>query len=578
MVKSRNVKNNDNNFRSVFKAVINFDNLQRKTKSFKKCKRKIRRISHNSIKKEFNKKLKLNENNIINLNKSESKVISSFDKDNNNDINNNNIIKLDVNDSLNDNNLRLNKIYEINNKDNNKNKGFEVLNRFVKLKEQKILFNLNDNFPLVNEFINNANKWQDIVKELYDINVDENLDNYFNNVDLLHYENSKEYYDVSFKYDQIRHQISWEQLSNDFKFKVYKEFYLLNNKYYYDIAVVNKYLFLGINPENPTQAVSAFNLFKNDKIIELYKQNKYISFNKKLFDKFEKDFNNILDKSYYVDTAKKISNFLYKNLNVKELKPAHIYSKETLNYDETYNYPNKNNKFAEILKSYKLLPDDIKYEYKVKSIIYNLENERVINIGQMYKLNYNTDIKYSNYGFELFCNDINRDYNIDNDDFLNEIWDYLQEEDKEKYHSKCKRIQLSYIYITKIQDKIPTVYESKTNELGEKYIYTPLKRNIGGFSFFLKFYRYKVVKLLKNLTDDHKLINYVAILIYKYMLPEDKNAVRDELLFAKNNCFKLKRKNERLEKLFYNLENEKGKATIRFVLQYAIRILDSYKM
>ena len=288
---------------------------------------------------------------------------------------------------------------------NNKNKKNKrkSKNKDVNIKESNnngSQISINDEKTNVSESINlnlflikNDNLWQDIVKEIYNIEPNININRLLLKADTLKPINSfaafcrHEYNELdveniegraNVKYNKIKNICfnKWSTMSKEQKKPYIKESEDMLIKYEKTVAILKKYLFLGINSKK--NDITEFDFYLLDEIINDQNNLKRSQIFQKAIDEWE---NNLDDKikDKYTNIKNKIFKYVDKLDNINYLNSQDLYIKEKCEENINENI-SINERIVKYKNEWKRLAYDKKITYIKKAMIENLKNEVLLNI------------------------------------------------------------------------------------------------------------------------------------------------------------------------------------------------------
>ena len=279
--------------------------------------------------------------------------------------------------------------------------------------------------------------WQDIIKDIYNIDSNTNLDDILKNINIdtpvksyvifsKHELSKLNFEDAIDKFNVRKNElaIKWNNMTDKEKIPYEKKSGEACSNYNKNMAVINKYLFLGINSFKKKN-ISEFDFYVLDDIIKDDKNRLKEHMVTKAKKKWETINNKI--KNNYINIKNKILKYL-NNLEKIELI---TYIKE--NYEE-----NKNKEEYE--KEWNSLVINKKHIYIKKANIENIKNEILINIKEV--ISDKIEIKQQFEPIKLFKDDLIELYDININSDILELWDNLEDNIKELYKIKCHRLNL----------------------------------------------------------------------------------------------------------------------------------------
>ena len=283
--------------------------------------------------------------------------------------------------------------------------------------------------------------WQDIIKDIYNIDSAVNLDDILKNINIDEPVNSyvifskHELSKFNFEESIDKFNIKKSELVNKWNNMTDKEKipYELKSgencsNYNKNMALINKYLFLGINCFKKKN-ISEFDFYLLDDIIKDDKNRLKEHMITKAKKKWEIVNNKI--KNNYINIKNKILKYLNNLENIEVRTGLDLYIKE--NFEE-----NKNKEEYE--KEWNSLSINKKHIYIQKAYIENIKNEILLNIKEVIKDK--IEIKKQFEPLKLFKDDLIELYEININDDISELWDNLEENIKELYKIKSHRLNL----------------------------------------------------------------------------------------------------------------------------------------
>ena len=283
--------------------------------------------------------------------------------------------------------------------------------------------------------------WQDIIKDIYNIDSTINLDDILKNINIDEPVNSyfifskHELSKFNFEESIDKFNIKKSELVNKWNNMTDKEKipYELKSgencsNYNKNMALINKYLFLGINCFKKKN-ISEFDFYLLDDIIKDDKNRLKEHMITKAKKKWEIVNNKI--KNNYINIKNKILKYLNNLENIEARTGLDLYIKE--NFEE-----NKNKEEYE--KEWDSLLINKKQIYIQKAYIENIKNEILLNIKEVIKDK--IEIKKQFEPLKLFKDDLIELYEINTNDDISELWDNLEENIKELYKIKSHRLNL----------------------------------------------------------------------------------------------------------------------------------------
>ena len=283
--------------------------------------------------------------------------------------------------------------------------------------------------------------WQDIIKDIYNIDSNTNLDDILKNINIdtpvksyvifSKHELSKLNFEDSIDKFNVRKNelaIKWNNMTDKEKIPYEKKSGEACSNYNKNMAVINKYLFLGINSFKKKN-ISEFDFYVLDDIIKDDKNRLKEHMVTKAKKKWETINNKI--KNNYTNIKNKILKYLNNLEKIELITGLDLYIKE--NYEE-----NKNKEEYE--KEWNSLVITKKHIYIKKANIENIKNEILINIKEV--ISDKIEIKQQFEPIKLFKDDLIELYDININSDISELWDNLEDNIKELYKIKCHRLNL----------------------------------------------------------------------------------------------------------------------------------------
>ena len=283
--------------------------------------------------------------------------------------------------------------------------------------------------------------WQDIIKDIYNIDSNTNLDDILKNINIdtpvksyvifSKHELSKLNFEDSIDKFNVRKNelaIKWNNMTDKEKIPYEKKSGEACSNYNKNMAVINKYLFLGINSFKKKN-ISEFDFYVLDDIIKDDKNRLKEHMVTKAKKKWETINNKI--KNNYINIKNKILKYLNNLEKIELITGLDLYIKE--NYEE-----NKNKEEYE--KEWNSLVITKKHIYIKKANIENIKNEILINIKEV--ISDKIEIKQQFKPIKLFKDDLIELYDININSDISELWDNLEDNIKELYKIKCHRLNL----------------------------------------------------------------------------------------------------------------------------------------
>ena len=283
--------------------------------------------------------------------------------------------------------------------------------------------------------------WQDIIKDIYNIDSNTNLDDILKNINIntpvksyvifSKHELSKLNFEDSIDKFNVRKNelaIKWNNMTDKEKIPYEKKSGEVCSNYNKNMAVINKYLFLGINSFKKKN-ISEFDFYVLDDIIKDDKNRLKEHMVTKAKKKWETINNKI--KNNYINIKNKILKYLNNLEKIELITGLDLYIKE--NYEE-----NKNKEEYE--KEWNSLVITKKHIYIKKANIENIKNEILINIKEV--ISDKIEIKQQFEPIKLFKDDLIELYDININSDISELWDNLEDNIKELYKIKCHRLNL----------------------------------------------------------------------------------------------------------------------------------------
>ena len=283
--------------------------------------------------------------------------------------------------------------------------------------------------------------WQDIIKDIYNIDSNTNLDDILKNINIdtpvksyvifSKHELSKLNFEDSIDKFNVRKNelaIKWNNMTDKEKIPYEKKSGEACSNYNKNMAVINKYLFLGINSFKKKN-ISEFDFYVLDDIIKDDKNRLKEHMVTKAKKKWETINNKI--KNNYINIKNKILKYLNNLEKIELITGLDLYIKE--NYEE-----NKNKEEYE--KEWNSLVITKKHIYIKKANIENIKNEILINIKEV--ISDKIEIKQQFEPIKLFKDDLIELYDININSDISELWDNLEDNIKELYKIKCHRLNL----------------------------------------------------------------------------------------------------------------------------------------
>ena len=355
-------------------------------------------------------------------------------------------IIIDLNDDINNNESKNSyftfnsgsKYEETNAINGNEYSIIELKNDGINKKGKKILI---ENIDLDLLPIKYDKLWQDIIKDIYNIDSAVNLDDILKNINndepvnsyviFSKHELSKFNFEESIdKFNIKKSELvnKWNNMTD--KEKIPYELKSGENcsNYNKNMALINKYLFLGINCFK-RKNISEFDFYLLDDIIKDDKNRLKEHMITKAKKKWEIVNNKI--KNNYINIKNKILKYLNNLENIEVRTGLDLYIKE--NFEE-----NKNKEEYE--KEWDSLLINKKHIYIQKAYIENIKNEILLNIKEVIKDK--IEIKKQFEPLKLFKDDLIELYEININDDISELWDNLEENIKELYKIKSHRLNL----------------------------------------------------------------------------------------------------------------------------------------
>ena len=283
--------------------------------------------------------------------------------------------------------------------------------------------------------------WQDIIKDIYNIDSNTNLDDILKNINIdtpvksyvifSKHELSKLNFEDSIDKFNVRKNelaIKWNNMTDKEKIPYEKKSGEACSNYNKNMAVINKYLFLGINSFKKKN-ISEFDFYVLDDIIKDDKNR----LKEHMITKAKKKWENVNNKikNNYINIKNKILKYLNNLEKIELITGLDLYIKE--NYEE-----NKNKEEYE--KEWNSLVITKKHIYIKKANIENIKNEILINIKEV--ISDKIEIKQQFEPIKLFKDDLIELYDININSDISELWDNLEDNIKELYKIKCHRLNL----------------------------------------------------------------------------------------------------------------------------------------
>ena len=530
------IKEGSNNITSAKKSYVknNVHKIHNEPKNVKHTDLN-KKESSKTIKEEEKVEEKCNINN-NNINAKENRLLKLFILIK--EIEKNNKLKEKNDASVNFNRLMLNFIdnYKIGDKSFDINEVYNLLsvNRDIELEEDNKL-KLIQKFPLIGSFFESSDLWQVEVGKVIKINDDEDIDIILKDVLLKKFNNVKEYYEYQLSHNK-KYTIKWDELTTEEKKKYENEYFLQSKQYDYDLAVVSKYLFFGLNAKCPKLDVTGYDLYYNDQIIERYKKDPINYSNDKNLKDIKVSYIYSPKKSEYENKAEAINRYLDVNEKVTETMPNNLYC-----HNLSLNRKRKREETvcSVSMKNYKNLSDEQINVLKSRCIEDNIVKERVLEVNKIRNLNENTKLKYYDSGYEIFFNQMRRWYNTRNNTLISLIWNTFGKDSRTIYHYFYKRIHLSYQFIKIEKDHS---YDDKIiNGTKFKSYYGVYRAKTTSYAFFLQYYRPKIKELVKNKIDNNLVIYKIAQMIHNNLPLDKRESLEKEMQLAE---FKRKSKRE----------------------------------
>ena len=283
--------------------------------------------------------------------------------------------------------------------------------------------------------------WQDIIKDIYNIDSNTNLDDILKNINIntpvksyvifSKHELSKLNFEDSIDKFNVRKNelaIKWNNMTDKEKIPYEKKSGEACSNYNKNMAVINKYLFLGINSFKKKN-ISEFDFYVLEDIIKDDKNRLKEHMVTKAKKKWETINNKI--KNNYINIKNKILKYLNNLEKIELITGLDLYIKE--NYEE-----NKNKEEYE--KEWNSLVITKKHIYIKKANIENIKNEILINIKEV--ISDKIEIKQQFEPIKLFKDDLIELYDININSDISELGDNLEDNIKELYKIKCHRLNL----------------------------------------------------------------------------------------------------------------------------------------
>ena len=283
--------------------------------------------------------------------------------------------------------------------------------------------------------------WQDIIKDIYNIDSNTNLDDILKNINIntpvksyvifSKHELSKLNFEDSIDKFNVRKNelaIKWNNMTDKEKIPYEKKSGEACSNYNKNMAVINKYLFLGITSFKKKN-ISEFDFYVLDDIIKDDKNRLKEHMVTKAKKKWETINNKI--KNNYINIKNKILKYLNNLEQIELITGLDLYIKE--NYED-----NKNKEEYE--KEWNSLVITKKHIYIKKANIENIKNEILINIKEV--ISDKIEIKQQFEPIKLFKDDLIELYDININSDISELWDNLEDNIKELYKIKCHRLNL----------------------------------------------------------------------------------------------------------------------------------------
>jgi len=325
--------------------------------------------------------------------------------------------------------------------------------------------------------INKDYYWQEIIKEIFNMdksfNMDEilkklNIDPPLSSYIIYHSEKFKENKNnnksETFKSLEANISKEWKKISKEEKNKYKKASNNSKINYARSIAIINKYLFLGIDFIN-NNSLSEYNLFLLDETIKIKTIKSLNEINSLTKKRWESN-NNIREK--YENIKNKILSYINNLKNIKKIEGLDLFIEEKIDNNKKYN-------LKYIKKQWKLLSEKEKILYNYKAIIKNIKNEILLNIKEIKEGNIKKKNKIT--PFSLFNSDLRKifDKNLNLKYILNQ-WSSLNENLKNLYMQRCCRLNLIIKYKNFILKKKNKKKSSETKKK-EKTNYKKNKLN-----------------------------------------------------------------------------------------------------
>ena len=240
--------------------------------------------------------------------------------------------------------------------------------------------------------------------------------------------------------------LKWAKMDDEEK-AIYKQKAEEEKKrYQYEIEIIRHYLFKDYN-ENIRSPPTAYSLFVSERMMEGFEQNldpTEVKKNAKIdWKKMSAE-----EKLVYTQKKKENDNFFEKAKNIKKVNGVSMFFQKVIEMAKIKNETIPT--LIEVTSSWKVLPSNIKKKFEKYAESINEEREKLRDI---YEIVNGIKPKSPCGAYKIFLQEQFKNKNIKNTEEAKELWNELNDDEKEKYLKKAHRIQLAYKYKKMIYDK-----------------------------------------------------------------------------------------------------------------------------
>ena len=278
------------------------------------------------------------------------------------------------------------------------------------------------------------------------------------------------YFETKEKYESLNKKIkqrdiliecskTWSKLEESKKKKYIEKSEEEKKRYIYEVEIVRHYLFKDYN-EIIQKPPTAYNIFVNERMVEGFKNNYDPKEVKKLAYEDWKKMDN-KEKEIYFEKKDENDNIFEKAKNLKKINGMGLFIQEVFQKAINKNLEQMPS-LQEIIETWKSSPSAIKQKFEKYAKELNEERQKLTDI---YELVNGIKPKLPAGAFKIFVQEKCNGKSCSNMSEMNDMWNKLNDDEKEVYLKKAHRLNLAYQYkkmifkkkIKKFIPKRPTI-------------------------------------------------------------------------------------------------------------------------